>query len=91
MTAADNNVFIPGDSGGGVWMNGRLVANSWSSGLMITQTWVDRLLDTEQTAETSTINAALTPIDSLTTNPITDTDSSSQSPSSNLEAKIFAE
>lgn len=91
MTAADNNVFIPGDSGGGVWMNGRLVANNWSSGLMITQSWVDRLLGTEQTDETSTVHAALAPIHSLSTTPITDADGSSQSQSSNLEAKLISE
>lgn len=85
MTAADNNVFIPGDSGGGVWKNGRLVANNWSSDLMVTQTWFDRLMGTEQVSHTSTVNAALAPIDLL------DTDPSPQSPSSNLEEKLLVQ
>jgi hypothetical protein len=31
LAILDNAILVPGDSGGGIWMNGRLVGNTWAS------------------------------------------------------------
>jgi hypothetical protein len=62
MRGSGNAAVISGDSGGGVWVNGRLAANVWSGGVVVTQNWFDQLGDSEQVSQTNSINAALNPL-----------------------------
>ena len=67
LRGADGAVVIPGDSGGGIWLNGQLQGNLWSGGVEIRRTWVDRLLGSSRQTETSLIYAALLPDEAIAT------------------------
>lgn len=44
LRGANGEAVVPGDSGGGIYFGGQLVANVWSGGLEIRSTWFGRLL-----------------------------------------------
>jgi hypothetical protein len=62
LTAIGNAAVIPGDSGGGVWVNGQLAANLWSQAVVVEKSWFDRLVGSERVSETNRMNAALNPL-----------------------------
>ncbi len=55
---------IPGDSGGGVWADGRLIANNWSSVVVEKEGLLSGLFGVEQAEPTGLIIAALQPLGS---------------------------
>jgi hypothetical protein len=62
LSALDGSVVIPGDSGGGVWHNGRLAGNLWAAGLQQTRYfWSDWFGGSEQTPTNHAV-AALQPL-----------------------------
>jgi hypothetical protein len=61
LHASNGAIIVPGDSGGGVWINGQLLANLWSGTLQIRRTWFDRLLGRAQVTPTSIVTAATFP------------------------------
>lgn len=61
LRGANDAAVLPGDSGGGIWRDGRLVANVWSGGVEIRSTWFGRLLGRMTRRTTSLIEGALLP------------------------------
>jgi hypothetical protein len=58
----DGSGVLPGDSGGGVWANGRLVGNLWAGGVKIQSGVWSRLLGNGQEHATRQLVAALQPL-----------------------------
>lgn len=58
----DGSGVLPGDSGGGVWANGRLVGNLWAGGVKIQSGVWSRLLDRGQERATRQLVGALQPL-----------------------------
>lgn len=56
-----DGAVIPGDSGGGVWKDGRLVANNWASGMVDKGGLLSELFGIEEVEPTGLIIAALQP------------------------------
>lgn len=65
LRGAQGAQVAPGTSGGGVWMDGKLVGNIWSGGMTTNQTSWQRLTGEQSTVATNLIIAALQPLAGL--------------------------
>ena len=64
LRSQDGSTIIPGDSGGGVWVEGKLVANLWAFGVKTTHFFWNNWFGNGQTHPTDLILAGLQPVGS---------------------------
>lgn len=62
LRTADGSAVLPGDSGGGVWANGKLIGNVWAGGLRETRYFWGEWLGGDATESSDLVIAALQPL-----------------------------
>jgi hypothetical protein len=87
MVGGEDGAVIPGDSGGGVWMDGRFVANVWSGGVVVDMDRRGEVVEAKGKIQTNRIHAALSPLVDYARVEEVDADSASF----DLEMKLFWE
>jgi hypothetical protein len=75
LQSLDGSGVLPGDSGGGVWVDGQMVGNLWAGGVQATPGFWSRLLGDGQAQATGQLIAALQPLgEQLDSLALSDTD-----------------